>query len=80
MELSNWMQLSLFIGLLLLLTRPLGAYLYTVLESRGKTILSPVVGGCEKWMAKVLGRGMDEEQSWKQYGIALAFFSLAGLL
>ena len=80
MEIANWMQLFLFMGLLLLLTTPLGSYLYRVLESKEKTIFSPVLGGCEKLLFKALGREVEKEQSWKQYGIALAFFSLAGML
>jgi len=80
MEISSWMQLFLFVGLLLLLTRPLGAYLYRVLESKEKTIFSPALGGCEKLLFKALGGEAEKEQNWKQYGIALAFFSLAGML
>ncbi len=80
MEIWGWLQLFLFIGLLLLLTRPLGSYLYKVMETRGKTIFSPVLGGCEKMLFKALGGEAEKEQSWKQYGIALAFFSLAGML
>lgn len=72
--------MSLFVGLLLILTKPLGSYLYKVLESKEKTIFSPVLGGCEKLLLKILGRDVQKEQSWKQYGIALAFFSLAGML
>jgi K+-transporting ATPase ATPase A chain len=80
MEIWSWMQLSLFVGLLLLLTRPLGSYLYRVLESKEKTFFSFVLGGCEKLLFKALGKEVEKEQSWKQYGIALAFFSLVGML
>jgi K+-transporting ATPase ATPase A chain len=74
------MQLSLFVGLLLLLTRPFGSHLYRTLETKENTIFSPVLGGCEKLLFKALGREVEKEQSWKQYGTALAFFSLAGML
>jgi K+-transporting ATPase ATPase A chain len=80
MEIASWMQLFLFMGLLLLLTRPVGSYLHKVLESNEKTFFSPVLGGCEKIMLKALGREVETEQSWKQYGIALASFSLVGML
>jgi K+-transporting ATPase ATPase A chain len=80
MESIHWIQLSLFVGLLLLLTHPFGWYLHRVLETKAKTIFSPVVGGCEKLLFKVLGPGAEKEQSWKQYGISLAFFSLAAML
>ena len=80
METASWIQLLLFVGLLMFLTRPLGAYLYRVLESRQKTFFSPVIGGCEKWLLRALGRGSEKEQDWKQYGTALACFSLVGML
>jgi K+-transporting ATPase ATPase A chain len=80
MEIVGWLQLFLFVGLLLLLTRPLGSYLYRVMETKDKTIFSPVLGGCEKMLFKALGGEAEKEQNWKQYGIALAFFSLAGML
>ncbi|MCX6553527.1 MAG: potassium-transporting ATPase subunit KdpA [Candidatus Aminicenantes bacterium] len=79
METSSWIQLFLLVGFLLLLTRPMGSYLYKVLESKERTIFSPVLGGCERWLFKVLGPGSDKEQGWKQYGITLAFFSLVGM-
>jgi len=77
---SDWLQLSLFVGSLLLLTRPLGAYLYKILETKDKTIFSPLLGACEKLLFKALGGEAQKEQSWKQYGAALACFSLAGML
>ena len=80
MEISSWIQLLLFVGLLLLLTRPLGAFLYKVLETKEKTIFSPALGGCEKLLLKALGKEVQKEQNWKRYGIALAFFSLVGML
>jgi K+-transporting ATPase ATPase A chain len=80
MEISSWIQLGLFVGILLLLARPLGSHLYKVLESRERTIFSPALGGCEKWLFKILGPGSKKEQDWKQYGLALAFFSLVGML
>ncbi len=80
MGLSSWLQLALFAGLLLLLTRPLGAYLYKVLETKDRTIFSSVLGAGERLLFKALGEESQKEQNWKQYGTALACFSLAGML
>jgi K+-transporting ATPase ATPase A chain len=80
MDISSWIQLILFVGLLLMLTNPFGAYLYRVLESKEKTIFSPFLGGCEKLLFKALGAETKKEQSWQQYGAALAIFSLVGML
>jgi K+-transporting ATPase ATPase A chain len=80
MEIAGWIQLSLFVGLLLVLTPPIGSHLQRVLETREKTVFSPVLGGCERLFFKALGKDAGKEQNWKQYGIALALFSLAGTL
>ena len=80
MTITNWIQLTVFMGLLFLLTKPLGSYLYKVLESKERTIFSPLLGGCEKLLFRVLGKEAVKEQSWKQYGMALASFSLVGIL
>jgi K+-transporting ATPase A subunit len=60
MEIASWMQLFLFMGLLLLLTRPVGSYLHKVLESKEKTVFSPVLGGCEKILFKALGQEAEK--------------------
>lgn len=80
MAVTNWIQLTVLIGLLFLLTKPFGSYLYKVLETEERTVFSPLIGGCEKLLFRVLGREAVKEQGWKQYGMALAGFSLAGIL
>jgi K+-transporting ATPase ATPase A chain len=80
MRILDWIQLALFLALLILLTKPIGIHLYKVLETGGKTVFSPILGGCEKLLLKALGRGSEKEQNWKEYGLSLAAFSLAGML
>ena len=59
------MQLALFIGLLLLITRPLGLYLCEVLDINGRTFLDPVVKPFERLTYRILaidvreGTGLD---------------------
>lgn len=40
MNSTDWLQFALFIGLLALITKPLGIYLTQVLDVNGKTFLS----------------------------------------
>ncbi len=41
MELIGWIQLALYVSVLLLLTKPVGLYLVRVLDAEGKTFLDP---------------------------------------
>ena len=75
-----WFQFALYIGALLLLTKPLGLYLVRVLDPRGKTFLDRVVGPVERLTYRVCGIDPAKEQSWLGYTFALLAFSLIGLL
>ncbi len=48
MDIYGWIQLALFVGLLLALTKPLGVYLASVLDAGGKTFLDPVAAALRK--------------------------------
>jgi potassium-transporting ATPase potassium-binding subunit len=80
MDLSGWTQLTLFVGLLFLVTKPVGLYLVRVLESDGKTWLDRPVRPVERLIYRTLGVDPKEEQNWRQYAQSLIVFSLAGLL
>ena len=76
----DWLQLALFIGLLALLTRPLGLYLSRVLDANGRTWLDPALKPVERLTYRLLGVDPAREQDWKQYAFAMLAFSLAGCL
>jgi K+-transporting ATPase ATPase A chain len=80
MDLSGWLQLALFLGLLAAVTKPLGLYLVRVLESDGKTWLDRPVKPVERLLYRVLGVDQKKEQDWRHYARSLIVFSLAGLL
>ena len=72
---SDWLQLALFVGLLALLTKPLGLYLVQVLEPGGRTWLDPVLRPLERWTYRVMGVEPGREQDWKEYARAMLWFS-----
>jgi K+-transporting ATPase ATPase A chain len=76
---NAWLQFALYVGALLLITKPLGLYLVAVLE-HGKTFLDPVVRPIERLTYRVCGIDPEKEQSWIGYTIALLAFSLVGML
>jgi K+-transporting ATPase ATPase A chain len=78
MDLYGWMQLALFLGLLLLVTRPMGVYLHQVLDPEGKTFLDPVLKPVERRFYRLMGVDPGSEQDWKRYAVSLLLFSLVG--
>jgi K+-transporting ATPase ATPase A chain len=79
-NLNAWTQLALYVGALLLITKPLGLYLVQVLDARGRTWLDRVVRPVERLTYRVCGIDPDREQGWLGYTISLLVFSLAGML
>src|SRR5215469_4855391 len=80
MNISGWMQLGLFIGVLLLITKPLGLYLCQVLDVNGKTFMDPVVRPFERLTYRICGVNPEKEQGWIRYTIAMLTFSMVTML
>src|ERR1035437_4254640 len=80
MDMYGWLQLAAFIGLLLLLTKPMGLYLVRVLDGEGRTFLDPVLKPLELLFYRIFRVDRKQEQDWKQYAVSLLMFSLIGLL
>ena len=75
----GWIQLFLYVVVLIAITKPLGLYLLRVLDPEragGCTFLDPVLGPIERLIYKLLGVDIKREQNWKQYGVAMLIFSL----
>lgn len=80
MHSTDWLQFAIFLGLLTLITKPLGLYLVQVLDANGRTWLDPVLRPLEKITYKLLGVDPQREQGWKQYTFAMLAFSLVGVV
>jgi K+-transporting ATPase ATPase A chain len=80
MDLFGWIQLALYIFILLLLTKPVGLYLVLVLDGQGKTFLDPALKPVERLLYRLLGLDPKKEQDWKQYTLSMLLFSLVGML
>ncbi|RYD33411.1 MAG: potassium-transporting ATPase subunit KdpA [Verrucomicrobiaceae bacterium] len=74
------MQLALFLGVLALITKPLGIYLTRVLDPHGKIFFDPVLRPMERLTYRLMGVEPDREHGWKQYTAAMLVFSLTGLV
>jgi K+-transporting ATPase ATPase A chain len=76
----GWIQLALYLGLLLLITKPLGLYLLQVLEPQGRTWFDRIIGPLERLTYRLCGIDSSREQHWKQYTISMLLFSLVTML
>jgi K+-transporting ATPase ATPase A chain len=80
MNAHQWLELALYIGALVLVTKPLGLYVNRVLNPGGRTWLDPVLRPLERLTYWVFRVDPAEEQGWKQYAFATLLFSLVSLL
>jgi K+-transporting ATPase ATPase A chain len=76
----GWIQLALYLGVLLLITKPLGLYLIEVLDARGRTWLDPLWKPVERITYRLCGVDPEKEQHWRHYTISMLFFSLFTML
>jgi K+-transporting ATPase ATPase A chain len=79
MTIFGYAQIGLYLLVLLLLVKPLGAYMARVNQGE-RVFLSPVVRPVERFIYRVVGIRADEEMNWKHYASVMLLFNLAGLL
>lgn len=75
----DYLLLLAFFAIVLLPAPWLGRFYYKVMEGQ-RTWLSPILGPVEQGCYRLSGVNADQEQSWKQYTLALLAFNLAGFL
>jgi potassium-transporting ATPase potassium-binding subunit len=80
LDLYGWIQLALYVGVLGLLTKPVGLFLFRVLDPEAGTFLDPALKPLEKGIYRMLRLDPQKEKDWKQYTVSMLAFSLAGLL
>jgi len=76
---SGWLQILLFFLAVLLLTRPVGVFLYRVVE-RKKTFLDFLLRPVERLIYRVSGVDEEKEMGWLEYGAAMLLFSGVSLI
>ncbi len=75
----EFLQLAVYLGLLILLTKPLGAFIAKVFQGE-KTFLSAPLGWLERFTYRVSGVDEKQEMTWKEYAWALMAFNIFGIL
>ena len=79
MSLNGWLQIALFIALVLLLAKPMGSYMAALFERR-RTWLDPVLVPCERLLYRLIGVDAHAEMRWTEYVVSMLVFSAATLL
>jgi K+-transporting ATPase ATPase A chain len=72
---QGWLQLAVFVAVVIALTKPLGAYMARVFRNE-RVFLTPVLGGGERLTYRLLRIDPLEDQDWKIYARNLIAFSL----
>jgi len=79
MTANGWLQILLFLALILLVTKPLGVYMARVFN-REKTFLDPVLRPIERLLYRVTRVDESHEMRWTEYAIAMLLFSMVSML
>src|SRR5262249_5740366 len=74
-----WMQIGVYVALLLLLAKPLGEHMARVYAGE-RTFLTPSLGGVERLLLGMLRVRPDAEDDWKTYGKGVLAFNALGFL
>jgi potassium-transporting ATPase potassium-binding subunit len=72
---QGWLQIALFVGVVIVLTPLLGSYMARVFSGQ-RVFLSPLLGPLERFTYRVLRVDPGEEQDWKAYARSLVLFSV----
>jgi K+-transporting ATPase ATPase A chain len=74
----GWVQAALLFAFVLLLTKPIGAYMARVFSGE-RVFLSPVLAPVERGLYRMCRISAEREMSWKGYAFSVLAFSAVGL-
>ncbi|ABQ67832.1 potassium-transporting ATPase, A subunit [Rhizorhabdus wittichii RW1] len=79
MSLAGWALILVFIAILLLLAKPMGAWMFALYEGR-RTPLHRLLGPVETGFYRLSGIDPAAEQGWRRYAVHMILFNLGLLL
>ncbi|CAO3441181.1 potassium-transporting ATPase subunit KdpA [Azospirillum endophyticum] len=79
MTVNGWIQILVFLALVVAVTRPLGGFMTRVFTGE-RTLLSPLLGPVERGLYRLAGVDERAEQHWVTYAVSMLLFSAAGML
>jgi len=79
MTANGWFQILLFLGVVFLLTKPIGIFMTRVFN-REHTFMDPVLRPIERLLYRVTGVDENHEMRWTEYAVAMLLFSLVSMI
>jgi K+-transporting ATPase ATPase A chain len=79
MNANTWLQLSLYLIVLVALVKPLGAYMALVFAEQPNRV-TRFGAGVENVIYRVCGIRHEEDMDWRRYSLAMLLFNLVGVL
>jgi potassium-transporting ATPase potassium-binding subunit len=76
---NGYLQVTVYLGVLLLLARPVGAYMAAIYEGRNGW-LGPILGPLERVIYRLAGVRPIDEMTWKSYAGAMLLFHVVGIV
>lgn len=77
MTIIGIIQILVFFALILLATKPLGAFMARVFEGE-RTFMSPILRPVERLLYRIFGVNENEDMRWTTYAFAMLMFSVVG--
>jgi K+-transporting ATPase ATPase A chain len=79
MTLNGLIQIGLYFAVIILITKPMGVYMYRVFAGE-RTFMHPVLRPVERLIYKVTRIDETKEMPWTVYAVAMLLFSIVTLL
>ncbi|MGO9125210.1 MAG: potassium-transporting ATPase subunit KdpA [Terriglobales bacterium] len=79
MTANGWLQIAVFLALILAVTKPLGVFMTRVFN-RERTFLDPVLRPMERLIYRATGVEEDREMRWLEYAGSMLLFSAVSML
>jgi K+-transporting ATPase ATPase A chain len=79
MTANGWLQIVVFLALILAATKPMGVFM-THVFNRERTFMDPVLRPIERMVYRLTGVDEDHEMRWTEYAFAMLLFSVVSML
>jgi K+-transporting ATPase ATPase A chain len=79
MTANGWIQIVIFLALILAVTKPMGVFMTRVFN-RERTFMDPVLRPVERLIYRATGVDENHEMRWTEYAFAMLLFSAVSML
>jgi K+-transporting ATPase ATPase A chain len=79
MTINGWLQIIVFLALVLVVTKPMGLFLARVFN-REKTFMDPVMRPLERFLYRITGVDENHEMRWTEYAVSMLLFSMVSMI